>query len=150
MPVETAANIPVIDISSSNIHAAKQILEAASTWGFVYVKNDGTDISYDDLRQMFHAVRTPQSIISKSITHTSIVQDTLRLANSRERDLLDFSNRLRQEPWLVRPEWRNPQPSGAEARRLQGGLQYWGVRLERATAALSAITPTVHRACRTL
>lgn len=67
MAIDTAADIPVIDISPSNADAAKQLREAASTWGFVYVRNDGTDIARDDLRYIFHAVcifATPSPIPS--------------------------------------------------------------------------------------
>lgn len=35
-----SAQIPVIDISSSNIHAATQLLDAAANNGFVFIENN--------------------------------------------------------------------------------------------------------------
>lgn len=47
------AHIPVIDISSRNPQAPQQLLEAASTYGFVYVENDEAGLSPQDIAHAF-------------------------------------------------------------------------------------------------
>jgi hypothetical protein len=46
--------IPVINLSSES--AANDILDAASTFGFVYINNDRTVISPTDIQSMFDLV----------------------------------------------------------------------------------------------
>ena len=48
--------IPVIDISSPSEAVALQVLEAASTHGFLYIKNDGVTIPPEDIDAMFKLV----------------------------------------------------------------------------------------------
>jgi hypothetical protein len=53
---DTDINIPVIDISSPSLDVAKDILEAASTYGFVFVKNHEVGIPPEDIQGMFDLV----------------------------------------------------------------------------------------------
>jgi hypothetical protein len=50
------AGIPVIDISSPSDDIAKQVLDAASTHGFLFIKNDGITIPPEDIADMFKLV----------------------------------------------------------------------------------------------
>lgn len=52
------ANIPVIDISDPSPETAQQVLDAASTHGFLFIKNDGVTISPADIAAMFAEVRS--------------------------------------------------------------------------------------------
>jgi hypothetical protein len=45
--------IPVIDISNPSVEVARQILNAASTHGFLFIKNDGVTIPPADIAEMF-------------------------------------------------------------------------------------------------
>lgn len=51
------SEIPVIDISQPSTEVARQVLEAASTHGFLFIKNDGVTISTQDIDDMFALVR---------------------------------------------------------------------------------------------
>lgn len=51
------AGIPVIDISSQNANAAKQLLDAAANYGFVFIENNEVGISYDAIANMFDLSR---------------------------------------------------------------------------------------------
>lgn len=53
------AQIPVIDVSGSQPEAevAKALVDAAATYGFVYVKNEGKDIPVAVIDRMFELVR---------------------------------------------------------------------------------------------
>ena len=53
---DTDINIPVIDISSPSLDVAKDILEAASIYGFVFVKNHEVGIPPEDIQGMFDLV----------------------------------------------------------------------------------------------
>lgn len=47
--------IPVIDISPSNEQAPSQLLDAAATYGFVFIENsDGVGIPANEISHMFH------------------------------------------------------------------------------------------------
>lgn len=48
--------IPIIDIREPCLEVAKQVLEAASTHGFLFIKNDHGIISSDDIADMFALV----------------------------------------------------------------------------------------------
>lgn len=48
--------IPVIDISTPSEDVARQVLVAASTHGFLYIKNDGVTIPPQDIDDMFKLV----------------------------------------------------------------------------------------------
>lgn len=51
------ANIPIIDISSSDEQAARELLAAARDNGFAYIKNNhATGISVEDIQRMFDLV----------------------------------------------------------------------------------------------
>ncbi|KAJ8108515.1 hypothetical protein OPT61_g8123 [Boeremia exigua] len=45
--------IPVIDISNPSDEVARQVLDAASTHGFLFIKNDGVTIPPQDIDDMF-------------------------------------------------------------------------------------------------
>ncbi|KAF2997168.1 hypothetical protein E8E13_005826 [Curvularia kusanoi] len=47
------ATIPVIDISNPSEEVARQVLDAASTHGFLFIKNDGVAIPPKDIDDMF-------------------------------------------------------------------------------------------------
>jgi len=51
--------IPVIDISGSQPESqvAKELVDAAATYGFVYVKNEGNDIPIKDIDHTFELAR---------------------------------------------------------------------------------------------
>jgi len=49
----TNSKIPVIDISNPSPKVAKQVLDAASTHGFLFIKNDGVTIPPKDIDDMF-------------------------------------------------------------------------------------------------
>lgn len=49
-------DIPVIDVSNPNAEVARQILDAASTHGFLFIKNDGLTIPPQDIDDMFRLV----------------------------------------------------------------------------------------------
>jgi hypothetical protein len=53
---EVVTTIPVIDISKSNDDTAREVLEAASTHGFLFIKNDGVTIPPKDIDDMFKLV----------------------------------------------------------------------------------------------
>ncbi|KAF4626127.1 hypothetical protein G7Y89_g12038 [Cudoniella acicularis] len=54
--METSGQIPVIDISGpdSEAETAKQLIDAAATHGFVYIKNQGKDIPVEAIENMFN------------------------------------------------------------------------------------------------
>lgn len=52
----TESSIPVIDISNPSTEVAHQVLEAASTHGFLFIKNDGVSIPPKDVEDMFELV----------------------------------------------------------------------------------------------
>jgi len=52
------AEIPIVDLSSTNVDAPKQLLDAATKHGFVFVENDETIISSPDIDQMFAFSKT--------------------------------------------------------------------------------------------
>jgi isopenicillin N synthase-like dioxygenase len=52
------STIPVIDISSPSPEVAQQVLSAASTHGFLFIKNDGKTIPQKDIDEMFALVRS--------------------------------------------------------------------------------------------
>jgi isopenicillin N synthase-like dioxygenase len=59
MSIRTSSPIPVIDISGSLPEAdvAKQLVDAAATYGFVYVKSEGRDIPVEAIDSIFQLVR---------------------------------------------------------------------------------------------
>jgi hypothetical protein len=65
---EKDAGIPVIDISEPSTEVAHQVLVAASTHGFLYIKNDGVTIPPKDIDDMFQLVYNlpPTKVIKSS------------------------------------------------------------------------------------
>jgi isopenicillin N synthase-like dioxygenase len=56
-----AANIPVIDISAEDgdqKKIARELVEAAVTHGFIYIKNTGKDIPADAVEAAFNMVHS--------------------------------------------------------------------------------------------
>lgn len=51
-----AVNIPVIDISEANENAAADFVDAATKYGFVFVKNNAAGIAPDEIRRTFALV----------------------------------------------------------------------------------------------
>jgi hypothetical protein len=49
-------DIPVIDVSAPSADVARQVLDAASTHGFLFIKNDGVTIPPQDIDDMFKLV----------------------------------------------------------------------------------------------
>jgi isopenicillin N synthase-like dioxygenase len=67
MPHSTEnAGIPVIDISNPSSDVAQQVLNAASTHGFLFIKNDGITIPPQDIDAMFQLVYKP---VTSQTTH---------------------------------------------------------------------------------
>lgn len=56
---QQTAQIPVIDLSGgqSEAEVGKALVDAASTYGFVYVKNEGKDIPIAAVDRMFDLVK---------------------------------------------------------------------------------------------
>lgn len=54
-----AAHIPIVDVSGEEPEdvVAKALVDAAATYGFVYVKNEGKDIPVAVIDRMFDLVR---------------------------------------------------------------------------------------------
>ena len=55
----TTSQIPVIDISGSipEARVAKELIDAAATYGFVYIRNLGKDIPVEAINKAFELVR---------------------------------------------------------------------------------------------
>jgi len=67
-------SIPVIDISQPSKQIAQQVLDAASTYGFLYIKNDGTTIATEDIHNMFKLVNP--SIVPRKKTCLTVLTIT--------------------------------------------------------------------------
>jgi hypothetical protein len=55
--------IPVINLSGPEAEVAKQLVDAAATYGFVYVKSLGKDIPVEDIDSIFAMVTSQQDIL---------------------------------------------------------------------------------------
>jgi isopenicillin N synthase-like dioxygenase len=64
------STIPVIDISNPSDEVARKVFEAASTHGFLFIKNDGVTIPPKDIDEMFKLVCT-YTAYYPSHTHTN-------------------------------------------------------------------------------
>ena len=55
----STGQIPVIDISGSRseTEVAKELVDAAATYGFVYIKNEGKDIPVEVIDDVFQLVK---------------------------------------------------------------------------------------------
>lgn len=62
--------IPVIDISNPSEEIARQVLDAASKHGFLYIKNDGGTIPPQDIDDMFKLVGSTITLSDKKTTRT--------------------------------------------------------------------------------
>ena len=60
-------DIPVIEISNPSDDVARQVLEAASTHGFLFIKNDGVTMPPQDIDDMFKLV-CPCTLIDINLT----------------------------------------------------------------------------------
>jgi isopenicillin N synthase-like dioxygenase len=58
------AEIPIIDLSGSDSQdeVARKLVEAAATFGFVYIKNEGKDIPVEAINKTFSLVRYPNFV----------------------------------------------------------------------------------------
>jgi isopenicillin N synthase-like dioxygenase len=58
-PNKNSSPIPVIDISGSlpETEIAKQLVDAAAAFGFVYVKSEGKDIPIEAIDSIFQLVK---------------------------------------------------------------------------------------------
>lgn len=61
----TTGQIPVIDLSGSlpESETAKQLVDAAATFGFVYVRNEGKDIPVEIIENIFDLVSGEPSVL---------------------------------------------------------------------------------------
>lgn len=64
--------IPIIDISNPSAEVAKQVLDAASTHGFLFIRNDNGIIPSKDIADMFDLV-SPQINISTIDTPVTLI-----------------------------------------------------------------------------
>jgi isopenicillin N synthase-like dioxygenase len=53
------SQVPVIDISGTlpELEVGRALVDAAATYGFVYIKNEGKDIPVEAIDRMFELVR---------------------------------------------------------------------------------------------
>ncbi|KAJ4372560.1 hypothetical protein N0V86_007920 [Didymella sp. IMI 355093] len=61
-------DIPVIDVSVPSADVARQVLDAASTHGFLFIKNDGVTIPPQDIHDMF---KLSKDFFSRNDEHKS-------------------------------------------------------------------------------
>ncbi len=56
-PISQASSIPIIDISGEpSVKVAKELVDAATTFGFVYVRSEGKDIPIEAIDSLFELV----------------------------------------------------------------------------------------------
>ena len=55
-PNGDAVDIPVIDISEANTNAAEELVNAAATYGFVFVQNNRAGVPPDEIANVFSLV----------------------------------------------------------------------------------------------
>jgi hypothetical protein len=68
--------IPVIDLSNPTAETAEQVLHAASTHGFLFIKNDGVTIPPADIDDMFNLASPPSSTSPHQLTDPSRVNSS--------------------------------------------------------------------------
>ncbi|UPX15094.1 uncharacterized protein EKO05_0005556 [Ascochyta rabiei] len=68
-------SIPVIDISRPSDEIARQVLDAASTHGFLFIKNDGVTIPPKDIDDMFKLSRDVFSLPKEQKSEYAIHSD---------------------------------------------------------------------------
>jgi len=59
-----ALSLPIIDVSSSDSQTAKDILDAASRYGFVFIKNYESYLSSEQITAMFSLVVLSTGVLS--------------------------------------------------------------------------------------
>ena len=64
-PTPPTDQIPIIDISGPlpQSEVARQLVDAAATYGFVYVKNQGKDIPVEVIDSIFDLVRLALDVL---------------------------------------------------------------------------------------
>lgn len=82
--------IPVIDLSGPKNQVAKQLVDAATTYGFVYIKSLGKDIPIEAIDGIFGLVGLTTNLPTKLLTYP-IVQTILLLSNRREAVMQNFN-----------------------------------------------------------
>lgn len=75
--------IPVIDLTGPESEVAKQLVDAAATYGFVYIKSLGKDIPVEAIDGIFDLVSLV-IILRTKLLNESTVQKVLLLSNRRE------------------------------------------------------------------
>ncbi|CAO2655227.1 Nn.00g102910.m01.CDS01 [Neocucurbitaria sp. VM-36] len=94
--------IPVIDISNPSEAVALQVLEAASTHGFLYIKNDGVTIPPGDIDAMFKLsqdfFRTPTEYKAQYAIHSEKAGGVNRGWVSMQGESLDPGGRKHGDP----------------------------------------------------
>lgn len=71
------SQIPVIDLSGPEAEVAKQLVDAAATYGFVYVKSLGKDIPVEDIDSIFALVTSSTRHIIMYHTNVCTVKGIL-------------------------------------------------------------------------
>ena len=75
------AHLPLIDLAEDPSQSSRQLLEAASEWGFVYIKSTGLCISPQDVDRafelVFHLSESQNSQGDLSLTLVSLVSHIL-------------------------------------------------------------------------
>jgi hypothetical protein len=69
------SEIPVIDISNPSLSVAQEVLDAACTHGFLFIKNDGSTIPQADIDEMFNLVSKPYQLtlyVLSKIAHLQV------------------------------------------------------------------------------
>lgn len=59
----SGTQIPVINVSQMTLETADQLVNAAATYGFIFVELESTDIEYNDVQHMFALVSNTYSRI---------------------------------------------------------------------------------------
>jgi hypothetical protein len=58
---EADVQIPVIDIANPNLKTGEELVDAAARYGFVFIRNQGGDISPPEIDKIFETVSTMRS-----------------------------------------------------------------------------------------
>ena len=99
----TNASIPIIDISSPDDDVAANLLEAASTYGFIFIKNTGSEIPQQLVEDMFGMVTDRRStrIVSLHTDQGTAVSAIFLLARRSQVGIFNFLGNIRQEYGLA-------------------------------------------------
>jgi hypothetical protein len=73
------SEIPVIDISKPSLSVAQEVLDAACTHGFLFIKNDGSTIPQADIDDMFNLVSKPHQFTVYVLSKISRLQVNILL-----------------------------------------------------------------------